>query len=224
LRWAGSLLLAACTGREASAPLVVDPAVLVGAPACVAGEPAETAGALTLRVAHGAGVSPRQAVAAAEAAAVVWRDLGLTVRVRPPVSAPIAAPFDAAGAGPAIAVVAENSVPVEEGVVVFVAVGGIFGGPAPVGWGVHAAGWTVRPDTAPSGFPAAFSPTVFVDVVTPRRPGDLPLTGAHEVGHALGLDHRAGGEGALMRPGRDGQTCRPGISAAEAAVVAAAFR
>jgi len=69
------------------------------------------------------------------------------------------------------------------------------------------------------GHPPISAPIVFIDVGTPRRPGDIWRTPAHEVGHALGLSHRDGGEAALMRPGTAGQRCQPGLTAAEAAAV-----
>ena len=65
------------------------------------------------------------------------------------------------------------------------------------------------------------TPIVFVDVGTPRRPGDVWTTPAHELGHALGLPHRDGGDAVLMRPGVDGQRCWPGISPGEARAVEA---
>jgi hypothetical protein len=69
------------------------------------------------------------------------------------------------------------------------------------------------------GHPPLSAPIVFIDVGTPRRPGDIWRTPAHEVGHGLGLSLRDGGEAALMRPGTAGQRCQPGLTAEEAAAV-----
>jgi hypothetical protein len=71
------------------------------------------------------------------------------------------------------------------------------------------------------GLPPLSGPIVFVDVGTPRRPGDVWTTPTHEVGHALGLSHREGGEAVLMRPGTAGQRCQPGLSPVESAAVGA---
>ena len=96
-------------------------------------------------------------------------------------------------------------------------------------WGLDLRGLTLgvgglgdaAPALAALDLPPVRTPVVFVDVGTPRRPGDVWRTPAHEIGHALGLSHRDGGEAVLMRPGVDGQRCRPGISEAEAAAAAA---
>ena len=67
-------------------------------------------------------------------------------------------------------------------------------------------------------------PVVLLDAAAgPRAPGDLSLTPAHELGHALGLPHRREAE-ALMSSGTLSLRCLPGLSVGEAATLSARVR
>mgnify|MGYP000017337007 CR=1 FL=1 len=58
-------------------------------------------------------------------------------------------------------------------------------------------------------------PVVFIDAgAGPRAPGDLSLAPAHELGHALGLSHRAEDD-VLMSAGDLSLRCVPGLSVEE---------
>lgn len=93
--------------------------------------------------------------------------------------------------------------------------------------GVSLRGLTVSPrmPVDPNGVLARLNiqeeltPTVFMNMAAgPRAPGDLSLTPAHEVGHALGLVHRSTAQ-ALMSDGELSLRCLPGLSDAERDVV-----
>lgn len=215
------------------APAVVGAALLAAAPLCPNRPTGMVSGNLRLRPAHGHGVSADRAHAEAEAAAALWRGLGLQVELLPPVPAPLvsalvglpgASPAEAAApAWAAVRALAEA----DDNIVVVVALERLIApGSAAAAWGAALDGLALSPrlpSTAlgpPPGM-GAFTPVVFVDVGRPRRPGDLPLTAAHELGHALGLPHRGGGDRDLMRPGRMSQRCLPGLTADEAAQVRA---
>ncbi|HCH66041.1 MAG TPA: hypothetical protein DFR83_24780, partial [Deltaproteobacteria bacterium] len=65
-------------------------------------------------------------------------------------------------------------------------------------------------------------PVAFINMAAgPRAPGDLSLSPAHELGHALGLEHQNSDQ-ALMSDGMLSLRCLPGLSDAEWTQVAAA--
>jgi len=62
-------------------------------------------------------------------------------------------------------------------------------------------------------------PVILLDAAAgPRAPGDLTLTPAHELGHALGLSHRSADE-ALMSSGDLSLRCIPGLTPGEWSVI-----
>ena len=187
-------------------------------------------GELLLQPVYGAGVAPQAAAQAAESAAVVWRRYGLVVTVR----MPIATRWEALLGGEPGASAREISDPLREaarelsalaspGATMVVTLPNLV---APDSVVAHQLS-TLRGLTVPAGvalptlglaavggaepiLPAGVAPVVFLADL-PQHPRDLPLTPAHELGHALGLAHRDNAS-ALMRPGVDGQRCLPGLS------------
>ena len=209
-------------------------------------------GRVRLRPVAGEGIPLDEARAAAASAAQFWRRQGLHVDVSDPardVVTNVLAGSDAqitecaaqseaercqarVITAPMAAAVDRLARPRVPGEVVVVALGQLISEDSPLrSLGLVMPGLSVidgmgsGSGTVPSLAVAAdHSPVLFIDVGTPRRPGDVWTTPAHELGHALGLSHRDGGESVLMRPGVDGQRCWPGISADEGTQVAAGLR
>ena len=205
------------------------------APDCTQVASLAIAGRVRLRPVAGEGVPLDEAAAAAASAAQFWRRQGLQVNVSDPVRDSVTNVLVGSDAqltecaeqseaercqarvitAPMAAVVDRLARPKVPGEVVVVALGQLISEDSPLrSLGLVMPGLSVvdgmgsGSGTVPSLAVAAdHSPVVFIDVGTPRRPGDVWTTPAHEVGHALGLSHRDGGEAVLMRSGVDGQRC-----------------
>jgi len=227
------LILVGCQTRleldpEARSPkLPVNTDALMEAPFCGEAPPDETLASLTVNVWRAPGVDPWSATYNGLAAMAVWTRLGLfsTIQLHDEIAADrliIDTP-----AGPSLQPAKDilSALPAsDDGDVHIVVMDRFFAEDSSLArTGVKLRGLTVSPHlpvdpTSPLAelhLDKPVPPTVFIDLSAgPRAPGDLELTSAHEVGHALGLPHRTGDE-VLMSDGELSLRCLPGLSAEE---------
>ena len=215
---------AAATGRPSFS---VDG--LADAPLCPGTSP-RTEGLLSvsLRLIRGPGVSRADARVVGETIRTVWDRLGLRVQLTDPTALPDTTPdrlFDTtattedAQLAPLRAVL--HAVPDGSSIAVVV-MPRFVDGPSPLsafrGLTVPVHGSAEAAASTSDAFVESNPhpwPVVFVNLAAgPRAPGDLSLSPAHEVGHALGLNHRSR-DTALMSAGDLSLRCLAGLSPQE---------
>ena len=226
----------------ASEPIPATPAVagrptveagpLSDAPWCRPGATPAPLGALHLQVWHTPDVTPAAAAEVGAAAAEVWTRLGAVTTIAMKGTVKGDGLIEDTPVGPSLqptkAILAQLPVEAHSHIVHLVAMARFMPAQSSTAsTGVSLRGITVsdRMPADPNGIVArlqldgALTPTAFIDMSAgPRAPGDLSLTPAHEVGHALGLVHRSVGQ-ALMSDGELSLRCLPGLSDAERSTV-----
>ena len=198
------------------------------APCTPASPPTEPLPSVSLRLFHGPGATTQDTDMVGETIRAVWARLGLDVQLTAPEPLSTSTPdqlFDAAAQTEADQLAPLRSVlaAVPEGPSIAVIVMARFVDPSSPLSAFRGLTVPVRgSDEAAASSSTAFvesnphpRPVVFVNLAAgPRAPGDLSLSPAHEVGHALGLAHRPE-DTALMSAGDLSLRCLPGLTAQE---------
>lgn len=189
---------------------------------------------LAIRLISGPGVSAHDTQVVGETVRTVWKRLGQPLHVAGPDQLPSATPsrlFDPTGTteqaqlAPMRAVLA--AIPGGDAIPVVV-MPRFVDTPSKLaafrGLTVPAAGAPSHDPSVSTAFVEANPnphPVVFVNLAAgPRAPGDLSLSPAHELGHALGLHHQTA-DAVLMSDGDLSLRCLPGLSPDEWSALAA---
>lgn len=188
-------------------------------------QPAAPLGSFRLAPVRPANMPEGIATTAANAAALVWERLGAQVEVLPEAelsTSPVIQSEHADAPDEAFRGVRDVLATLAQGPIYVAVLPQLFSEPAQIDASFRGLTFSRQlPDAWSRDLRegAPYSPLVLLnDSAGPRAPGDLSLTPAHEVGHALGLVHRATPEG-LMAEGPLAMRCLPGLSAREVATV-----
>jgi len=201
---------------------------LSNAPWCTPSGRPEPLGELRIQPWYGETVPSDAAANSAQAAALVWRRLGVQVTILQPSPVPghhLISDSPTDPLAPMRSTVSALSPHTPFDGLVHLVVMAHFAEPDSnaAQAGISLRGLTASPLLAepPDGIRHRLAvqhdltPTVFIDESAgPRAPGDLSLTPAHELGHALGLPHRPG-DAVLMSDGALSLQCLPGLSVGE---------
>ena len=207
---------------------------LADAPLCPGTSPhTDVLPSVSLRLIRGPGVSRADAMVVGETIRTVWDRLGLPVQLPDPAALPDTTPdrlFDTnattedAQLAPLRAVL--HAIPDGPSIAVVV-MPRFVDGPSPLsafrGLTVPVRGSAEAAASTSAAFVESNPhpwPVVFVNLAAgPRAPGDLSLSPAHEVGHALGLNHRSR-DAVLMSAGDLSLRCLAGLSPQEWQILA----